>query len=624
MKVLLIIPRYCSKYGEYYDFPLGFGYISAALKIAGYDVHCLNLNNHQEPVENLVIKEVRKLQPNAIATGGLSVHYKHIKQVIGLTRIVSPNSTIIVGGGIISSEPELMLRALQADIGVIGEGDETIVKLMNCIKNESDLSIVNGIIFKSKESGEEKIVINPKATPIKDLDSLPFVDYEGLGMKEHLNFQRFTDRIWFNNINSSRIVRGVEMIGSRSCPFDCSFCFHPLGRVYRERSLNNFFIEVEHLIETYNINSLMLLDELFAANAERLIEFCNRIKRYNLKWTVQLRVDLVNEDVLDLMKNSGCVSISYGIESMSSKVLIGMKKHTKPLIIEQALDLTYKKCIDIQGNLIFGDSSETIFTAKETIDWWKHNRKYKLYLDSIQQYPGTKIYYDAINKGVLIDKLSFIERGCPTVNTTAMDDAMFNNIMSWIRFLNAVMILPAKLISFKKISIFDKLRGELYDIECICPHCGEYNKFSSLCMSEYLCGLKVPRLSCCVCNHRFDIPRIIPEIEQDEYVKLLFDIAVENLVLNPEHSVKVLNEILKTDNKYSKAYYLLGEIYYMNKNYTDAYLYFANAMINNPTVPFYFKVFGDLLIQFGRNDDAEIFFEQEKMLSSSLSNFPCK
>lgn len=618
MRILLIVPRYNYKYGEYYDFPLGFGYISAALKKAGYDVHCLNLNNYNETIENIITKEVLRLQPNIVGTGGLSVYYKNIKAVVDLARLVLPSITIMVGGGIISSEPELMLRALGADVGVIGEGDRTVVKLMDCINLGKEMTSVDGIIFRTIESGEEKIITTPNAQSISDIDALPWVDYEGFGIREYLSFQRFTDRIWFNNINSSHKVRAIEMIGSRSCPFDCSFCFHPLGRVYRERSLNNFFLELENLISIYDINSLMLLDELFAAKKERLIEFCERIKSYNLKWVVQLRVDLVSEEVLSLMKDSGCISISYGIESMSEDVLRGMKKHTKPSMIEQALDITYKKGIDIQGNLIFGDSSETMSTAKETINWWKMHRKYKLSLTNIQQYPGTKIYNDAIKKGVLIDRLSFIEHECPMVNTTLINNDEFYYIINWIQLLNSVMSLPAKLIDVRKLDIIDSIRGELYDIECVCPHCREYNFFSSLCLSDYLRGSLLFRLTCSKCNHRFDIPKLIPEPVFDEYIEILFGLSTKYLATDTAYSVILLNKILQTDNRYSKAYYLLGEIFYMNKDYAKSYFYFAQALINNPTVPFYFKSFGDLLCCLGRNNDAEMFFEQERILSDSI------
>ena len=609
MKILLIVPRFIDKHATYYDFPIGMAYISAALKRAGHEVQCLNLNNHQEKSERLVAMTVRKFHPDIIGTGGLSVHYRLIKAVIESARLVMPSLTVMVGGGIVSSEPELMLKALGADVGVLGEGEETVVKLMCAIEKGYDLTHVSGIIFKNIVGDEEKIVKTMEPPPISDLDSLPWPDYEGFGIKTRIDFEKITDRIYFNHIKQPRTI---EMIASRSCPFDCSFCYHPLGKVYRERSLDNFFQELEYLVSTYGINNLMVLDELFAVKSERLTEFCRRIKSYDLKWVVQLRVDLVSEEILDLMKNSGCVSISYGIESMNEKVLIGMKKKITPVLIEQALELTYKKGIDIQGNLILGDTTETYESANDTINWWLKHRKYQIGLGTIQQYPGTKIYRDAIGKGVIVDKLNFIDSGCPTVNTTSMDDAVFFYILNWAILLNAVMTVPSKILSYKKLKAIDPLHGALCSIDCVCPHCGQINKFPALPIKETLFNRRTLRLSCCKCFKRFDIPKFIPKSSLDIIKSLTFDD-----IINAKALINAIKEIMTQSNAYyARANYLLGKIYYIIGDMPNALSYLSKAMLYDNSRPAYYKIFGDILRRLDRCDDAEIFYEQSKMIEA--------
>ena len=612
MRILLVIPRFVPRFGEFYDFPLGLGYIAASLKHAGYDVHCLNLNNYQESVESIVADKVRKVQPDILGTGGLSTQYRHIKLAIDTAKLISPDLKIMAGGGIISSEPELMLNALKADIGVIGEGEETVVDLIDCLENERNLNSVKGIIFKDIDScNNERTVMTEKRPNIINIDLIPWTDYEEFDIKTRFSFNK---GLFFTHIKN---IRFIEMISSRSCPFDCSFCFHPLGRGYRERSLDNFFSELENLIAVYDINALGILDELFATKQERLIEFCSRIKSYNIKWGVQLRVDVVNEDVLDLMKDSGCIVVSYGIESMSQTVLTGMKKHAKPAMIDSVLELTYRKKMTIQGNLIFGDSSETLQSVQETLSWWNKHKKYQLSLNHIQQYPGTKIYNDAISNGAIKDKLQFIEQGCPTLNTTVINNDLFKAILQWVDLLCLVINLPAKLISYSQESTGDKIHGDLYNIECICPHCGIHNNFSKLSKFENMGGRILFRLPCCDCNLRFDIPKLIPEPVFDKYLDILFEIATECLTSDTSRSISLLSEIINIDNSYSKAYYLLGEIFYMNKNFSNAYIYLANAMLKDPSVSFYFRSFGDLLTQIGRIDDANIFYEQQKLLETA-------
>ena len=615
MRILIIVPKFVN-YGRHYDFPLGLAYVSASLKKAGFEVFCLNLNHCKDSTENEVARIVKLLRPNILLTGGLSVHYQIIKHIIDSAKIVIPDLKIMLGGGIISSEPILMLKGLNGDFGVIGEGEDTAVKLIRAIDDNLDLSTINGICYKTLNRGRAEILKTPQAYPIEDINNIQWPDYESFDIKFYLDSQRVTD-FYFNTGNQN--PRAFEMIASRSCPYDCSFCFHPLGRIYRERSLDNFFLELDYVVNNYDINLLMILDELFAANNKRLIDFCCRIKNYNLKWLVQLRVDSVNEEILQLMKDSGCVSISYGIESMSEKVLYGMNKKIKPSMIENALEITYKNKINIQGNLIFGDTTETALTAGESLNWWLKNRKYQINLATIQHYPGTKIYNDAIQKGAITDALTFIKNGCPTVNTTEIDDLSYSKINWWVDFLYKSLLMPAKLLEYKNIDDIDPLRGKLIGIKCICPHCGHINSFPALPISgnAVFGHFKTFRLACYKCNQRFDILKLISGHVFDDYLDILFKTASECLVSDTIHSIILLNRIINMDANYSKAYYLLGEIFYMNQNFSNAYICIANAILTDPTISFYFKSFGDILTGMGRIDDANIFYEQQKLLENA-------
>jgi radical SAM superfamily enzyme YgiQ (UPF0313 family) len=618
MKILLIVPKISTK-GNHI-FPIGLPYISSSLKKAGYDVHCLNLNNFRGSAESVVAKTVAYIRPNVVGTGGLSVHYNLVKEVVSATRLVLPVAKVIVGGGIISSEPELMLKALDADFGIIGEGEKTVVELIQAIKYGLNLSEVKGIVYKYDSDGVIKIIKTPDRPPIKYLDELPWPDYEGFGIMEHLNYQRITD--FAVPISSPTIKpRMIEMISSRSCPYDCSFCFHPLGKIYRERSLDNFFQELEYLISKFDINALAVLDELFAVDRQRLLEFCTRIKKYNLKWMVQLRVDIVSEDILDLMKDSGCAGISYGIESISENVLMSMKKKIKPLDIEKALNMTYIKKINIQGNFIFGDTSETYQTAMETLKWWLTHRKFQLNLAYISHYPGTKIYRDAIAKGIISDSLAFIQCGCPPINTTSMDDSTYKNLTDWIVFLHYVLIIPARLISYELADTMDQQRGKSYSISCICPHCGQYNFFPSLPVDEIFNDRKTFRLACNECAQRFDIPKLIPEPNFDDYINLLFDLSVQSFQNNNlSYSITLLNKIISINKNHSKAYYLLGEICYINADYINAFRLISQALRIDPTFPFYHRLFADILVKLHLNDDANIFYNQAEILDKALLN----
>lgn len=326
MHILLVVPRYNAIWGEFYQFPLGLGYISSAMKKAGHKVSSLNLNHHHGAVEDLVAAKVKEHNPDVCATGGLSPFLALLQEIFTAARRAKPDIINLAGGGVVSGEPGVILDVADIDIGVIGEGEITVVELLACLESkECNLESIQGIVFKDKN---KKIVQTEPRPPIKDLSSVSWPDYEALEYELNVVAQRGLDSYFFHSCETNK-PRSIDMITSRSCPFRCKFCFHPIGKVYRERPLDDVFAEIDYLVSRYHVNMLGLIDELFSLRRNRLLEFCERIKPYNLKWMIQLHVLSASEDVLTALKGAGCTYISYGIESMSQPVLDSLQKKSK-------------------------------------------------------------------------------------------------------------------------------------------------------------------------------------------------------------------------------------------------------------------------------------------------------
>ena len=474
MRILIVAARY-RPYGHFYELPLGLGYISSFLKSKGHDVKLLNMNEH--PGNRAFVDEVEKA--NVLCTGGLSVHYGQVAWLLKYAKEVNPGIKIVLGGGLLSSEPTLITEDLNPDIGVIGEGESAFED-----------------IFKH---GFEKRVIHSQ--PIKDLDALPFPDYEGLGVRAYLDRQLCGDEHYLYPFDKPRCL---PIISSRSCPHNCSFCFHPLGRVYRQRSLDNFFKEVEYLIETYQVNMLSVLDELISANPERLALFCERMRKYGLLWMTQMRADSVTKDTIAQLKDAGCHQISYGVESGSNAVLASMNKRTTIDVIEQALEWTYAAGIGIQGNFIFGDKAETAKTTQETIDWWMKHRHLMLNLSYVIPYPGCDLYKYATEVGLIEDRLDFIQKGCPTV-PLSRDISQVSRIVEEHK---AYGTLPASVLQ-SEVMGEDPFRGKLLRVVVTCPHCGKDIEYRNLFDASTNANMvnQFYRIGCRNCNQRFDIPK---------------------------------------------------------------------------------------------------------------------
>lgn len=495
MNFLIVTPKYVNVVGEHYHFPVGLAYISASLKKEGYNVHCLNLNHYDESVETILQREIIGKNIDIFCIGGLSAHFNKIIAVLNIARNIKPDMITIAGGGLISSEPALMLEALKLDFGIIGEGEETIAELADAIINKKDFRNVNGIVYVDKAEG---LIMTPPRKEITDLDSVPWPDYDGFEMDKYVDMFIPSS---YHNLHPFDQPRELPLIASRSCPYNCTFCYHPIGNKYRQRSLNSIFEELDYMAKRFKINILGVYDELFSTDRKRLEEFCERIKKYNLKWSVQLRVDRVDAEMLGMMKDAGCYYLSYGLESACDKILESMKKKITVSQIEKALKLTREAGIGIQGNFIFGDSAETWETANETLEWWLNHKEYQIWLTPIETYPGTELYHRAVSKGVIPDRLKFIEDGCPIINVSSMSDEEYEKLMGLLRYHSFMNRISPDIISLEKMKTHPVM-GDLYALKARCPHCHrivEYNNIN-------IRGIR--KLPCRECNQRFDLPFI--------------------------------------------------------------------------------------------------------------------
>jgi anaerobic magnesium-protoporphyrin IX monomethyl ester cyclase len=286
MKVSLIVPMSTTK-GNPYDMPFGIAYISAVLKKAGHTVTLHNLNHFTRNFQEKLIEELSIFNPEIVATGGLSFNFTQFKQILALARKTLPKSKTIIGGMVLTSQVNVVFENVGADIGVIGEAEETIVQLLETLGEDGDLADVKGIIFRDKKTGQ--LTTTPPRPLIMDLDTLPWPDYEGMGADEFipLKLQGSDGGLAMSHHDNPRVM---PIMTSRGCPFKCTFCCYELVESrYRMRNLDHVMGEINYLIKRFKINNLFISDDLFSPKKSRLIDFCERIKPLNLHWVCSLR-----------------------------------------------------------------------------------------------------------------------------------------------------------------------------------------------------------------------------------------------------------------------------------------------------------------------------------------------
>lgn len=515
MKLLLIVPRYSlSNKPDYsYVLPIGFGYIFSVLEKGGHEVDSLNLNHFHGTAEQIITKKLDSKKYDFVCTGNNALGYKITELILKIARNHFSKPQTILGGPIITSEPELMLNELKPSIGVLGEGEETIIELLDAIEKKKSLKDVKGIIYKNKKN---QVIKNPSREPIKDLDSIPFPNYEVFGAEEQLK-NISTNQIFFTNLFDN--TRVYPILASRSCPYQCTFCYH--DNKYRKRSMDNVMEELEFAVKKYKINFLTIYDECFALEKDRLLDFCKRITRlrneisWDLKWWCQFRVELVDDEILKTMKDAGCAIIGYGLESYSDAVLKSMKKHITPSQIDNALKKTFNAQIALQGFFIFGDTAETNETAKETLDYWRENCKGQVGLGFIQPYPGSEIYKRSLEKGVIKDRLAFI-KDLTVWNWFNMTDKMTDKEVSKLK--QTLLENVSKYTKFTEPLKIKKMRNGKYDFLVKCPFCNQTTSYKNCAINnKFTYGFN---LICRKCSMRFFVISKIQKIAYANYSRV--------------------------------------------------------------------------------------------------------
>jgi len=406
--VLLIVPRYFSTKTHGYIMPMGILYVSAALKQAGCaEVLTLNLNHCEEDDETVLCRIIAEQKVDIVGCGGISGQFIEIYPLFELVRKIAPHVKIITGGGMITADPEVAMTAFggTVDYGVIGEGEITVPELVEAIGEKRPVDAVKGLIYFK----EGKIFRTAPRTDIGDLDSLPLPDYLSFDYDKYLQ----TNGEYDGKIKYSP----VAIIGGRSCKYNCTFCFHPSGSKYRQRSLDSIFEEIEFLLAHFEVNYIALREELFANDEERVLEFCRRIVNYPIVWSIQLRVDSVTPTIVDALSRSNCRYIFLGIESADNRILKSMHKNIRIEQVEYALDLCINAGLDTRSTIILGDEAETLESAQTTLSWWlEHKKRSAIDLGLIIAFPGSTLYKHALKSGKIPDPVKFLFNGCPVIN----------------------------------------------------------------------------------------------------------------------------------------------------------------------------------------------------------------
>lgn len=363
MKIVLTQPNYAWFNKRAWKMPpYALVLLSACLK-KEYDVQLFD-PNYNNMTEEAVFNFFEETQPEIVGVSSISTGYiKASKLMNAIIKEALPNSIVIQGGIIPTVILETAMRDPNVDYWIIGEGEFRLARLLDELRKfQLDLSSIDGLAY--WKNGVARI--SPPNGFIKDLDSVPFPDYGNLSLLDYGNRV-----LKYSAGLLPRKFPYAVTITSRGCPYHCIFCAASTvsGRKIRFRSASNILNEIDTLYKA-GIREIIFLDDHFLGNRKRAVEIMRGLieRKYDLTWKcVNLTIFLFEQEILRLMKESGCYQLILSIESGNQYVLDKIiKKPVKLTKVHGILDMAKSLGFETIANFVIGFPGETWEQIRET------------------------------------------------------------------------------------------------------------------------------------------------------------------------------------------------------------------------------------------------------------------
>ena len=366
MKISLIYPyvsvteRYGADIGDIggRQAPLGILCLSSFLKKLGHEVQLIDAEAERLPDES-VIGKLKSFQPECV---GISITTVACGNSLRLADSIRKNFNgvrIVAGGPHVTANPAESIADSAFDFAVCGEGELTFAELLENMHDPAKFAEIKGLVFKNSGNG---IFINERREPIKELGDIPYPDRDALP----------DIKLYRPPIGCYREDFVVSLITSRGCPYSCIFCDNnTFGRKIRYFSPEYVVNEIESVLKKFNAKELTFVDDTFPSNRKRFRRILELIKERNLRfsWTCMANANDLDEEILKLMRETGCWQIAIGIESGDDEILKFIKKGITADQVRETANFADKAGIMVKGFFMLGHPTETHASLRKTRDF---------------------------------------------------------------------------------------------------------------------------------------------------------------------------------------------------------------------------------------------------------------
>jgi len=382
MKIVLVVPP---SHTHYVVQPLGLGYLATALRQSGFrDVTIIDCLKEKLKIGNLQERLIR-LKPAVIGFQAYSYDFgTAVRGIIDIKKVI-PDVPVILGGPHVSATNTLSLEEIpEIDFAFAGEGEVGLPQLMKGLSGEENIPLrdIPGLIY--REGGVVRQ--NPRAV-IENLDALGFPAWDLMVPAEYPDSPQsgFYRRFPIASISTTR-----------GCPYLCTFCGSAvnMGKKLRFRSIPVVLDEMRMLYYDYGVREFHIIDDMFNFKKQRVIDFCEGIHKHkldiNYTFPNGLRLNLLDREMLSMMKKTGAYAFNVGIESGSQRILDKMKKNLTLQLIEEKVNMIREAGLDPCGFFIIGFPGETMEDIKATIRFAKKLKLKRAHFSNFLPLPGTE------------------------------------------------------------------------------------------------------------------------------------------------------------------------------------------------------------------------------------------
>ncbi len=419
MRILLMRPPYTRlrQVGQYAAFPLGIGYIAAVLRDGGYDVMIYHADKRRsdreqlwtEPEESFnfrangyhrylsaikdknhyVWKEIEEtiasFKPDVLGVSVLSVEVAAALKVSQLCKNVNSACKIVWGGVHPTFLPDDCLKHVEVDYVIRNEGEYSMLELCDTLRSQKNqFRTIAGLSWKE----DKGIVHNEARPPIEPLDVLPFPAWENVLYPETYNYKAM-----------------ANVIFSRGCPFLCSFCSSRnfWSKKTRLRSPEKMIRELAELKKLYGTSHAIFWDDSFTINRQTIERYCKALVDSGLKisWRTATRADLIDDDLLRLMKKAGCCKLDIGVESGSERIRHLISKDITNEQIRSAFANIQKSGIGAGAFFMAGFPDETLDDLQKTLDLMQELESVEIAFNIFDPMPGSEEYEKCVRYGIV-------------------------------------------------------------------------------------------------------------------------------------------------------------------------------------------------------------------------------